>query len=60
MAEQDKARSLLEIRAVELARTLIYDRVASSVKGGYALNLKYWTGVKDCFENIVSQIENVN
>jgi len=59
MAADDKARSLLERHGITIARNLINDRIASSVKGGYALNLKYWTSVKNEFESIVLQMSKV-
>lgn len=59
MAADDKARSLLERYGITIARKLINDRIASSVKGGYPLNLKYWTNVKEEFESIVLQMSKV-
>lgn len=59
MSFDDKARSLLERHGITIARKLINDRIASSVRGGYPLNLKYWTSVKEEFESIVLQMSKV-
>lgn len=59
MAADDKARILLERHGITIARNLINNCIASSVKGGYRLNLKYWTSVKEEFESIVSQMAKV-
>lgn len=59
MQADDKAMSLLERHGITIARRLIDDRVESSKRGNYKINLAYWSSVKKEFEIIVSNMSKV-